>query len=131
MRRGVPDRRGLTLPEVIMAVVLLAMLASSHSLLTLKFTQRQKAVTLGVYRSAALASTVNRWVSLPFDSLAARAGCTTVNDTPFAYTKCITVTTISTTRKTVRIILTPSTLLKPDTITFDRARMATAAPLGG
>jgi prepilin-type N-terminal cleavage/methylation domain-containing protein len=123
-------RRGLTLPEVIMAVVLLALLASSHSLLTLKFTQRQKAVTLGVYRSAALESVVNRWVSMPFDSLSTKAGCTTVNDTPMAYTKCITVTTISNARKTVRIILTPSTLLKPDTVSFDRAKMSTTNPLG-
>ena len=124
------QRRGLTLPEVVMAVVLLALLASSHSLLTLRFTQRQKAVTLGVYRSAALQTVVNRWVSLPFDSLAAKAGCTTVNDTPLAYTKCITVTTVSATRKTVRIILTPSTLLKPDTVSFDRAKMSTTNPLG-
>ena len=123
-------RRGLTLPEVIMAVVLLALLASSHSLLTLKFTQRQKAVTLGVYRSAALESVVNRWVSMPFDSLSTKVGCTTVNDTPMAYTKCITVTTISNARKTVRIILTPSTLLKPDTVSFDRAKMSTTNPLG-
>jgi hypothetical protein len=53
-----------------------------------------------------------------------------VNDTPLAYTKCITVTTVSTTRKTVRIILTPSTLLKPDTVSFDRAKMSTTNPLG-
>jgi prepilin-type N-terminal cleavage/methylation domain-containing protein len=123
-------RRGLTLPEVILAVVLLGVLASSHSALTLKFTQRQKAVTLGVYRSAALQSVVNRWVSMPFDSLSAKSGCTTVNDTPMAYTKCITVTTVSITRKTVQIILTPSTLLKPDTVTFDRAKMSTTNPLG-
>ena len=98
--------------------------------MTLKFTQRQKAVTLGVYRSAALESVVNRWVSMPFDSLSTKAGCTTVNDTPMAYTKCITVTTISNARKTVRIILTPSTLLKPDTVSFDRAKMSTTNPLG-
>lgn len=122
-------KRGMTLVEVCVAIVLLAILATSNSVLTMRFADRQRAVSLGAYRTAELNAAVNTFIAMPYDSLAARVGCDTVSTPELSYQRCVTVTTVSASHATVRIVTTPSRLLKPDTLVIDRARSA-AGPFG-
>jgi len=123
-------RRGLTLVEVTVAIVLLALLAVSNSALTLRFAERQRAVSLGAYRTAAMSAAVNTLIAVPYDSLPVRTGCDTVAAPVFTYARCVTVTSVSSTRTTLRIVITPSRLLLPDTLVLDRAKSRPTGPFG-
>jgi len=126
-------RGGMSLIEVMVALTLLVMLVASNTLLTMKFSERQQAVSLGAYRTATLSTLIDHYMAMPYDSLAVRAGCTTVTATtsnPFGYTRCVTVTAVTGTNSTVQIILTPAKLTRVDTIVFNRSKNATSGPLG-
>jgi prepilin-type N-terminal cleavage/methylation domain-containing protein len=126
-------RNGMSLIEVMVALTLLVMLVASNTLLTMKFSERQQAVSLGAYRTAALSMLVGKYMAMPYDSLALRTGCTTVAasaTTPFGYTRCVTVTAVTSTNSTVRIILTPVKLTRVDTVLFNRSKASTSSPLG-
>jgi prepilin-type N-terminal cleavage/methylation domain-containing protein len=126
-------RDGMTLMEVMIAMTILVMLIVSNSALTMKFAERQRTVGLGAYRTAALSGLVDKYMAMPFDSLAVRTGCKTVTATtlvPFGYTSCVNVTSVTSSQSTVQIILTPSALTRVDTVSFTRAKMSTTGPLG-
>ncbi|MBX9929655.1 MAG: prepilin-type N-terminal cleavage/methylation domain-containing protein [Gemmatimonadaceae bacterium] len=117
-------RRGSGLVEIMIALVIFALVATSQAALTLRLATRIKSVGTGAERSAALMEYMNRLYALPYDSLAARAGCVTTTRGSLPNTRCITVTTSGTT-STVRLVLTPTnTALKPDTITLTRRRQS-------
>jgi hypothetical protein len=120
----------MTLIEVCVALTLFALLAVSHTALTLRFAVRQRAVALGAYRSAALQAAVNTFISVPFDSLAVRTGCRTVAGSSLQYQQCVTLIAPTPSHATVQITITPSTLLKPDTLLIDRVKPAAAGAFG-
>ncbi len=127
-----PARRGSTLIEIMIAMVLFALLATSHATLTLRYATRVKTVAVGSDRAAVLAAESARLSAVPFDSVSNRAGCVTVTGR-FPYTRCITVTTPTgqANQRTVRIVLTPAiTGVKPDTLFMTRARPAGTNVLG-
>jgi prepilin-type N-terminal cleavage/methylation domain-containing protein len=129
---GPVERKGMSLIEVMVAMVILSLLASFHTALTMRYAQRQQVVSLGAYRTAALQKLIGQYMAMPYDSLAVRTGCTTVSQTPTAplgYTSCVTVTA-SGTQSSVQIIVTPSGLTRVDTITFVRGKVSTTSPLG-
>lgn len=81
-------------------------------------------------RAATMGEQVDRLQAMPFDSLAARAGCTVINAPPLPNTRCITVTTLPNNRVQIRLIVTPiDPKLRPDTATFTRAKGAKDNPL--
>jgi prepilin-type N-terminal cleavage/methylation domain-containing protein len=126
-------RKGMSLIEVMIALTLLVMLVASNTLLTMKFAERQQAVSLGAYRTAALSMLIGKYMAMPYDSLALRTGCTTVTastTTPFGYTRCVTVTALTGQNSQVRIILTPAKLTRVDTVLFNRSKTSTSGPLG-
>jgi len=122
-------RRGAGLIEVLIAISIFALIATSHAAVTLRYATRVKDVKTGASRSAALQEYLVRLAAVPFDSLPGRAGCVTTTTGDLPNTRCITVTAVTGTKFTVTLILTPtSTGFKPDTILMTRTK-ATGNPL--
>ena len=121
--RAARARRGAGLIEVLIAISIFALIATSHAAVTLRYATRVKDVKTGATRSAALQEYLVRLAAVPFDSLPARAGCVTTTTGSLPNTRCITVTTVTTSKVDVRLILTPTgTGFKPDTIVMTRTK---------
>jgi hypothetical protein len=78
---------------------------------------------------------VNRFSVLPYDSLAAHAGCDSITAATEQFAQCVTVTTPSTNTHRVTIVTTPlvrayaSKTPVPDTVVIDRTKSAGTNPL--
>ena len=98
--------------------------------MALRYATRMKTIGAGAARSAAITEYMNRLMSVPFDSLAGRAGTFTTSTGSFPNTRTITVTGSGSTR-TVTLIVTPTqSYIKPDTVTLTRVKRITSSPLG-
>ncbi len=123
-------RRGAGLVEIMLAMVIFALVATSYAAVTLRYATRMKTIAAGAARSAALSEYINRLMAVPFDSLANRAGTFTTTTGTFPNTRVIAVTGSGMSR-TVTLILRPtSTLIKPDTVVLTRVKALTSSPLG-
>jgi prepilin-type N-terminal cleavage/methylation domain-containing protein len=128
--RSRAKRRGAGLIEVLIAISIFALIATSHAAVTLRYATRMKEVKIGATRSAALQEYLVRLAAVPFDSLDNRVGCqsTTTGDLP--NTRCISVATVTSLKKTVTLILTPtSPSFKPDTIVLTRTKVVAGSPI--
>jgi len=129
-RVGLRPRRGAGLAEIMLAMIIFALVASSYAAVTLRYATRMKTISAGAARSAALSEYLNRLMALPFDNLTAAAGTFTTTTGTFPNTRTIAVTTVGTV-STVTVILTPTnTLIKPDTVVLTRVKALTTSPLG-
>jgi type II secretory pathway component PulJ len=123
-------RRGAGLVEIVLAMVIFAFIATSYAAISLRYATRMKTVSAGAARSAALQEYMARLSSVPFDSLANRAGTFTTTTGSFPNSRSIIVSGSGTTRS-VTLILTPTnTAIKPDTVTMTRVKSITSNPLG-
>lgn len=123
-------RRGAGLVEIMLAMIIFALIATSYAAVTLRYATRMKTIAAGAARSAALTEYVNRLMAVPFDSLSNRAGTFTTSTGAFLNTRTITVAG-SATSKTVTLVLTPTnTAIKPDTVVLTRVKASTTNPLG-
>lgn len=121
------SRPGVSLVETLVAITLMAVVLSGLG--GMAFTASRQTVNLSAsnLRQGILTQEVGRLTTWPFDNLTGTAGCTTVSTGRFPHTRCVTVTSVSSTRRTVRVIVTPSQAgVRPDTVTFERTR----APVG-
>jgi type II secretory pathway pseudopilin PulG len=118
-------RRGAGLIEILIAIIIFGLVATSHALVTQRLTTSVKAVKTGAARSAALQEYVVRLFAVPFDSLPGRAGCTTTSTGALPNTRCVSVAIVTSTKKTVTLIFTPtnSTFL-PDTVVITRTKIS-------
>lgn len=131
MTRAPAGRAGFTLVEVLVAMSIMGAAASVMVAPLYRYAQRTDVVAFAQARNGLLAQQVNRLTALPFDSLDARAGCVTITTGSLPYTRCITLTTISTVQKQVRLIVRPTNeTVRPDTVIFDRTEPASANPFG-
>ncbi|MHB8838356.1 MAG: hypothetical protein ACYC7F_05325 [Gemmatimonadaceae bacterium] len=122
-------RRGAGLAEIMLAMIIFAAVATSYAAVTLRYATRMKTISAGAARSAALTEYINRLMSVPVDSLPARAGTFTTTTGSFPNTRTITVS-LSGSTYTVRLVLTPSSsTIKPDTVTLTRIKRYTGNPL--
>lgn len=120
-------RRGAGLIEVLIAITIFALIATSHAAVTLRYHTRVKEVKTGAVRSAALQEYIMRLSSVPYDSLAGRVGCVTTTTGDLPNTRCISVSSLGSTKMRVTLILTPSnTALRPDTIQMVRTKASTS-----
>lgn len=125
-RRVRRDRAGVGLIEVLLAITIFALIATSHAAVTLRYATRAKEIQVGASRSAALQETIMRLASVPFDSLPNRVGCTSTTTGVLPFTRCVTVTDVSATKRTVNLIFTPtSPAFKPDTVSMTRTKVST------
>lgn len=129
-RRGAAKRRGAGLIEVLIAISIFALIATSHAAVTLRYATRMKEVKIGATRSAALQEYLVRLAAVPFDSLNNRVGCVTTTTGDLPNTRCITVTTVTSLKVNVTLILTPSSSsYRPDTITMTRTKVVSTSPI--
>ncbi len=124
------NRSGVSLIEVLVALVLFGVIATVHTVATLRYGVRQRITALGTARAAAVAQAIDLYSSMPRGSVATNTGCTTITDFPnFTFTRCVSVTAVNTALSRIRIIITPANAsLRPDTITVDRVTANTTPP---
>lgn len=138
--RGMPNavarsRAGFSLAEIMVGMTLLAILVSSLAGLTFHVSRRMIEVSRGTGLNAAVSRDVNRFSVLPYDSLAAHAGCDSITAATEKFAQCVTVTTPSTNKHRVTIVTTPlvtayaSRTPVPDTVVIDRTKSAGTNPL--
>ena len=58
-------------------------------------------------RAATMGEQADRLQAIPFDSLAARSGCTVVSGPPLPHTRCVTLTTLPNNKLQIRLVVTP------------------------
>jgi prepilin-type N-terminal cleavage/methylation domain-containing protein len=118
------SRRGVSLIEVMVAVVLLGMMATVHTIVTLRYAVRNRAAAIGVNRAAAISNAVDLFTTMPFASVATNTGCATITEpTAYPHQRCVTTSAVSSTITRVEIIIVPTnTAFRPDTVRVDRAQ---------
>lgn len=129
-RLELTSRPGVSLVETLVAITLMAVVLSGLG--GMAFTASRQTVTLSAtnLRQGMLTQEVNRLTAWPFDDLPATAGCVTVTTGTFPHQRCTTVTTVNSTRRVVRIIVTPTQAgIRPDSMTFERTRAPVASVL--
>ena len=123
-------RRGFTLVEVIVSMVLLAIAVSSLAGLTHSVSQSSIKVTGAAYRNGVLMQEINRLVALPFDQLGVGTTSFSTASGNYPHSRIVTVDSVRTNVKTVKVIVTPTNpLYKPDTLQFTRTNARTSRVL--
>lgn len=123
-------RRGVSLIEVLVALVLFGMIATVHTVATLRYGVRQRAAALGAARTAAVTTALDLYSTMPRASIASNLGCTTVTTIAnYEHTRCVTATTVTSTITRLTIVITPTnTALSPTTVTVDRVTTNSIPP---
>lgn len=133
MKRALPpsSAAGFSLVEIMVAMVILSLTAVTLAPLMLGATRTARGAEAMLYEQAVLSTEVGRLNALPFDSLSTGTACLTTAAAPLPHTRCTTVTSLSSTVYRVKVIVTPSggSILKPDTVTFDRTQSSASNPL--
>ena len=129
-RRVLRARAGMSLVEIVVAMTLMSAVLIPLVGLTAFGANRSVRNAGGTYRQGILNQEVNRLTSLPFAALPGVVGCVTVAAGTFPHTRCVTVTTVTATRRQVRVIVTPAQPdVRPDSATFERANPPIGNPL--
>lgn len=117
-------RKGVSLIEVMVAVTLLGILATVHTVATMRYAMRNRVAAVGVSRAAAIATATDLYSTMPFSSLAANTGCVNITfPDDYAHERCVTLTAVTGSVTRVEIIITPAnTALRPDTLRVDRSQ---------
>jgi len=123
-------RDGFALVEAMVALVLFAIGILGLAAMSVAVARRAVTSAATTARAAIMGEQVDKLQAIPFDSLAARSGCTVVTGPPLPNTRCITLTTLPNNKVQIRLIVTPTDpKLPPDTTTFTRAKGAKDNPL--
>jgi prepilin-type N-terminal cleavage/methylation domain-containing protein len=125
------QRKGFSVVEVIVAMVLLGIAVSSLAALTYSVSQSSMIATGNAYRNGVLMQEVNRLEMSPYDSVRTGTTTQTVSGQPYPHTTVITVTepTLNV-LKNVKVIITPTQArFKPDTAIFIRTKARTSRAL--
>jgi prepilin-type N-terminal cleavage/methylation domain-containing protein len=117
-------RRGFSLVEVVVAMVLLAIVLSMLAAFSLGTAAQLVDLSRSDIRQALTQREVGRLAALPYDSLPAAAGCRTVTVANLGHVSCVTVTTGAHDR-TVQLTVTPQwTGIYADTVIIQRSAPA-------
>jgi prepilin-type N-terminal cleavage/methylation domain-containing protein len=125
------ERKGFSVVEVLVAMVLLAIAVSSLAALTYSVSQNGMIATGNAYRNGVLMQEVNRLEGIPYASVAVGTTTQTVTGGTYPHTTVITVTEPNANLiKNVKIIITPTQArIRPDTAIFIRTNAATTRVL--
>jgi prepilin-type N-terminal cleavage/methylation domain-containing protein len=107
MRRS-RGKRGFSLIEVLVALTLLSIILMGLARVTFQMAASGRSNDTVAKRNAALVEEANKFNAMPFDSLATVSTATkdlTFGD--FKFQRRLVITTVSSTYKTVRIVVTP------------------------
>lgn len=118
------NRRGISLVEVVVAVTLLGMMATVHTVVTMRFAVRNRVAAIGVNRAAALSNAVDLFTTMPYSAIATNTGCTTITlPAKYPHTRCVSTTAPAGVITRIQIIITPTnTAFRADTVSLDRAQ---------
>lgn len=123
-------RKGFSLIEVIVSMVLLAIAVSSLATMMYSVSQSSMKVTGSAYRNGVLMHEVNRLIALPYDSLAVGTLSFSATSGAYPHTRTVTITEPAAKLKTVKVIVRPSNpMYKPDTLKFTRTNAKTSKVL--
>lgn len=115
-------RRGVSLIEVMVALTLFGLIATVHSVATMRYGLRTRVAALGTARTTAVSTAVQLYSTMPRAEIAGNAGCTTVTTIEkYPHERCVTTTAVTSSVTRVRIIIAPAnTAFRPDTVFVDR-----------
>lgn len=123
-------RRGFSLIEVIVSMVLLAIAVSSLAAMMHSVSRSSIKVTGSAYRNGVLMHEINRLIALPYDSLGVGTQSYSATDGAYPHTRTVTIAEPTAKLKTVKVVVTPSNpLYKPDTLQFTRTNAKTSKVL--
>jgi prepilin-type N-terminal cleavage/methylation domain-containing protein len=124
------NRQGVTLVELLVAMVLLAVLLTSVAALTFEAARSSITVAGEQYRQGVTLEAVNRLTAVRFSSLPAGTTCQTTTTGTFPHTLCVRVASAGLYSKQVQVVVTPAQPgVRPDTVTFIRANPPMTNPL--
>lgn len=117
------NRKGISIIEVLVAVTLLGMIATVHTVVTMRYAQRTRQAAVGVDRASAISTAVDLYATMPWDNLDDVTGCTLVTDHPeYQHDRCVTITNPTQAIRRIQIIIRPTnTAFRPDTVRVDRS----------
>jgi prepilin-type N-terminal cleavage/methylation domain-containing protein len=124
------SRRGISLIEILVAVTLMGMIATVHTVVTMRYALRNRIAAVGVNRAGALSSAVDLFTTMPFANLGANVGCATISTVPqYAHQRCVDATVVTPTVTQLRIIIRPSnTAFREDTAFVSRSAPTSSGP---
>jgi len=118
-------RKGISLIEIMVAVALLGMMVTVHTLVTMRYAQRNRTAAVGVVRATAISTAVDLYATVPFASLPASgtSDCVTITSlTNYEHQRCVSVTSPTQAIRRIRIIIVPTNpVFRPDTVRVDRS----------
>ena len=125
-------RRGFSVLEVLIAIVIFGIASVSLAGLTMRTARRNTLSSVRSYQTVFLSSELSRVTALPTAALVAGSSCDTTS-APWAYQRCTTVTIVSARQQLARVIVRPllAGLITPDTVIIDRASNVGALDFGG
>ena len=131
--RRAGSRRGFSVVEVIVTIVLLGISLSSLGVLAFQASRRNMTVANAAYRGAAMRYLFDRYSAMDYDDLvpATQSLDSTVTTGPMPHRmRAIFLTTTNPNEHQIRLIVTPTNaLIKPETTLVRRFRWATENPL--
>lgn len=124
------SRAGLSVVEVLVAVVVFGIASSGLAAMTFWVGTRSTVAALATHRSNAMVEEGDRLAVLPFDSLSERSECHDRGDQSFAYVRCIRVEELSMDSRRLTLVLSPrQRSLRSDTLVLERVRGTPYNPL--
>lgn len=123
------NSRGFTLVETLVALCLLGVAASVMVAPLYQYARNVNGIGMVQARNGLTTREANRLLTMPYDSLASRAGCVTVTRAPLPHQRCVTVSASGANRLRVELLIAPAAgAARPDTVVLERARAAVASP---
>jgi Tfp pilus assembly protein PilV len=121
----------MSLIEVMVALGIFTVVLMSLGGLMYEIAQGSRKSALATYRAAASQEATTWLRGLEFDSLSNAVGCTADTTGFLVYTRCVTVATPSTNRRTVTVVIQPTGALTttPDTQIVERTTTIGASAL--
>ncbi len=125
------NRRGVTLVEIVVAVTVLALLATVHAGVSIQLAKKNLVAASGINRSTALSTAVDLYTTMPYASLATNTGCFTISTVAlYVHSRCVTVTNPTSAITRVMIIIIPANAaFRRDTVRVDRSLPTTAGSI--
>ncbi|HET9425080.1 MAG TPA: prepilin-type N-terminal cleavage/methylation domain-containing protein [Gemmatimonadaceae bacterium] len=119
-------RRGFSLAELLVAMTLLSIVLMSLARITFTMAARGRTNDITAKRNAVLVQEANKFNAMVYDSLAtASTAERTLTMGDFSFSRRISITTESATRKTVKIVITPTLdATKKDSVFVHRSKPA-------
>lgn len=108
MNRRTRGSRGFALIEAIVAIVILGVAITTLAALMVQVSRGALRVSGDAYKTSVLVQEVNRYESMPYDSVAIGTQTVTVSEQPYPHTRTITVTSPAAKVKKVQIVIVPN-----------------------